>query len=187
VPGTVSHLILDRDGVLNAEAEGGFVTRAEDWRWLPGVREALARLSAAGIRLSIATNQSGLGRGLMSAEDLARVHARMLGEATRAGATIAGVYVCPHAPADDCECRKPKPKLLLDALAASGVARAATVMVGDDRRDMEAAAAAGLAAVLLRSGKGAIHAEEMRGRGIPVYDDLPSYAQALLDRPGQSP
>jgi len=176
----VRHVILDRDGVLNAEAAGGFVRQADDWVWLPGALDALGRLSTAGLRLSVATNQSAVGRGLMSVEDLTQVHARMLAEAEFAGAVIAAVHVCPHAPWQSCACRKPRPGLVLEAIAASGLPGTDTQLVGDDLRDIEAALAAGIRPVLLRSGKGGRHAEDVGRRGVPVYDDLAGYAEALL-------
>jgi D-glycero-D-manno-heptose 1,7-bisphosphate phosphatase len=108
------HVIFDRDGVLNAEPrDGGYVRMPEQWQWLPGVPESLARLSAAGICISVATNQACVGRGLVTHDELDAIHARMLEEAARAGATIDHVFVCPHAPEQTCGCRKPAPGLLL--------------------------------------------------------------------------
>jgi D-glycero-D-manno-heptose 1,7-bisphosphate phosphatase len=177
----VRHLIVDRDGVLNAEpADGGFVREPAQFHWLPGSLEALARLSAAGIRVSVASNQSGVGRGLMSQADLARVHAHMSGAAAAAGATIAAIFCCPHAPDAGCECRKPAPGLLLAAMRESGIEPAATLVVGDDARDIAAARAAGVAAALVRSGKGRAAERALADPTLPVYEDLSHLVDQLL-------
>lgn len=175
------HVIFDRDGVLNAEPrDGGYVLTPAQWRWLPGVPESLAGLSAAGIRISVATNQSCIGRGLVTRDDLDAIHAHMRDDAARAGATIDHVFVCPHAPEQACHCRKPAPGLLLDALAASGIPRRDTVLVGDDLRDLQAASAAGIPAALVRTGKGT-RTEAALGRAdVPVFDDVPAFASSLL-------
>jgi D-glycero-D-manno-heptose 1,7-bisphosphate phosphatase len=175
------HLILDRDGVLNEEAPAsGYIRRPEDWRWIPGALEALALLARAGYRLSIATNQSGVGRGLMTAQDLEAVHARMTREASDAGARIDAVFACMHAPDDGCDCRKPAPGLIVAAVSASGMPGSAALVVGDDRRDIEAARNAGVPAVLLRTGKGRHSAAALSREGVPVYDDLHALARTLM-------
>jgi D-glycero-D-manno-heptose 1,7-bisphosphate phosphatase len=181
------HVILDRDGVLNYEApDSGYVQRAEDFRWLPGAREGLALLHRAGIRISVATNQSGVGRGLMSLEDLQRVHAKMRTEADASGAALDAVLWCAHAPEAGCSCRKPEPGLILAAIERSGIPAAETLLVGDDERDLEAAARAGVSAVLVLTGKGrrtAAHlgaGKQPRARPIRVFDDLEALARALV-------
>jgi D-glycero-D-manno-heptose 1,7-bisphosphate phosphatase len=179
---TIRHLILDRDGVLNQEApDHGYILRPADFRWLPGSLAALATLSGLGLRLSIATNQSAVGRGLMTAQDLDRVLAAMLEQAQAAGARIAGVFVCRHAPDDHCDCRKPAPGLILSALQESGIPAGETLLVGDDVRDVGAARAAGIAAALVRTGKGWRAAAQLRTRGevVPVYEDLAQFARSL--------
>jgi D-glycero-D-manno-heptose 1,7-bisphosphate phosphatase len=178
----VRHLILDRDGVLNQEApDHGYILRPEDFRWLPGSLQALVTLSGFGLRLSIATNQSPVGRGLMTPQELDRVLAVMLDEARAAGARIAGVFVCMHHPDAGCNCRKPAPGLILSAMQESGIGAAQTLMVGDDVRDLEAARAAGIAAVLVRTGKGRRAAAQLLARGevLPVFDDLAQFARSF--------
>jgi D-glycero-D-manno-heptose 1,7-bisphosphate phosphatase len=180
----VRHVILDRDGVLNEEAPaGGYVTGPGTWRWLPGSLQALALFVRAGIRVSVATNQSGVGRGLMTMNDLEAVHARMLREAEAAGGRIDAVFACPHAPGVGCECRKPAPGLIRAAIAASGVPVEQTLAVGDDVRDLEAARAAGVAAALVLTGKGRAAAATLPPVEIPVYADLHSLARALAADP----
>jgi len=177
----VRHLILDRDGVLNAEAPaGGYIASPEGWHWLPGALDALALLARAGCRVSIATNQSGVGRGLMTRQNLDAVHARMTSEAHAAGGCIDAVFACTHAPDAGCDCRKPAPGLIDAAVAACDVPRVQTLVVGDDRRDIDAARRAGVTAVLVLTGKGRAAATALSQEGVPVYDDLHSLAQALI-------
>ena len=175
------HVILDRDGVLNDEApEGSYVREPAEFRWLPGALEGLALLRRAGVRLSVATNQAGVGRGLMSLQQLAAVHARMQTEAAAHGGALDAVLYCPHAPEEQCSCRKPAPGLILAAVACSGIASSDTIVVGDDRRDLEAAERAGVAAALVRTGKGR-QTEALLGKAaVPAYDDLRELARAIL-------
>ncbi len=176
-----THLILDRDGVLNEEApQHGYITRPEAWRWIPGALEALALLARAGCRISVATNQSGVGRGLMTPQDLELVHARMTSEARAAGGRIDAIFACVHAPDGACDCRKPAPGLITAAVAASGIPRAQTLVVGDAARDLEAALGAGVAAVLVRTGKGVASARALSQDGVRVYDDLYALARELV-------
>jgi D-glycero-D-manno-heptose 1,7-bisphosphate phosphatase len=186
---TIEHVILDRDGTLNAEAPGGYVRTPAQWRWLPGVLRALARFRAAGLRVSVATNQSCVGRGIISAADLDQIHQRMLAEATAPdGAVIDAIFVCPHAPDHGCRCRKPGPGLIEQAVAASGIATAATLLVGDAGRDLQAAQATGVQAWLVRSGKGRATEGELDRGALPkidvstvrVFDDLQAAADAML-------
>ena len=175
------HIILDRDGVLNREAPaGGYIREPAEFVWLPGALEALASLRHAGAHLSVATNQSGVGRGLMSLAQLEAIHERMRTEAAQHGADLDAVLFCPHAPEDGCSCRKPEPGLIREAIARSGIAAAESVVVGDDLRDLEAAARAGVSAVLVRTGKGRKAEAQLSGMQVPTYDDLPELARALL-------
>jgi D-glycero-D-manno-heptose 1,7-bisphosphate phosphatase len=176
------HLILDRDGVLNREApEHGYIRSWAEFHWLPGALEALALMHGAGIRLSVASNQSAVGRGLMDLAQLEHIMAQMRAQAAAAAGPIDAVFYCPHAPEDDCDCRKPRPGLLTAAVMASGIAPGLTLFAGDDVRDVEAAQAAGVAPVLLRTGKGAHAAAELRNRGftVPIYDNLLHLAREL--------
>jgi D-glycero-D-manno-heptose 1,7-bisphosphate phosphatase len=176
------HLILDRDGVLNCEAPPpGFVLLPEQFRWLPGALDGLAMLHRAGMRLSVATNQSGVGRGLMTLDGLEAVHSRMCADAAAAGGALDAVFCCPHAPDADCACRKPAPGLIEAAVAQSGIPAGETLVAGDDERDLDAAAAAGVRAVLVRTGKGLATEARLAGRsGIVVFDDLSALARAIV-------
>jgi D-glycero-D-manno-heptose 1,7-bisphosphate phosphatase len=176
------HVILDRDGVLNREAhDGGYVLGPEEFFWLPGTLEALAMLRSAGVYLSVATNQSGVGRGLMTLEQLYAVHHRMQTEASQQGGELGAVLFCPHAPDDGCACRKPAPGLIHEALARSGFAAAESLVVGDDRRDLEAASRAGVQAALVRTGKGRKTEMLLHRAAVPTYDDLAHVARAILE------
>lgn len=175
------HLILDRDGVLNEEAgEGTYVRTPGEFRWLPGSLAALALLHRSGVRLSVVTNQSGIGRGYMSLEDLASIHARMQAEAAAAGARLDCVLFCPHAPGKGCLCRKPAPGLLLAAIERSGIDPGQTLAVGDDARDLEAARRAGVAAALVRTGKGRATEAQIAAGPLAAYDDLLQLAHAVV-------
>ena len=175
------HVILDRDGVLNYEApEGGYVREPSEFRWLPGALAGLALLHRAGVRLSVATNQAGVGRGLMSLAQLAAVHERMQTEAAAHGGALDAVLYCPHAPEEQCACRKPAPGLIQAAVARSGIAASDSIVVGDDRRDLEAAQRAGVAAALVRTGKGRRTEALLGNAAVPAYDDLHELARAIL-------
>jgi len=175
------HVILDRDGVLNHEApDGSYVREPAEFRWLPGALEGLALLRSAGVRLSVTTNQAGVGRGLMSLQQLAAVHERMQTEAAAHGGALDAVLYCPHTPEEQCSCRKPAPELIQAAVARSGIAASDSIVVGDDRRDLEAAERAGVKAVLVRTGKGRRTEALLGNAAVPAYDDLPALARAIL-------
>lgn len=177
----IRHVVLDRDGVLNAEPrDGGYVTDWSQWQWLPGALESLAMLSSSGLCISVATNQSCVGRGLLARDRLDAVHARMLEEAARAGGIINHLFVCPHSPASGCGCRKPAPGLLRDAAEATGIAPCETIVLGDDLRDLQAASAAGMPAALVRTGKGASTEASIIENEVPVFDDIHEFTIALL-------
>lgn len=172
-------MLLDRDGVLNREPVEGWLTDPSAWGWEPGALEGLSRLSRSGVALSVVTNQSGIGRGSVDRAAVDAVHRRMLGDLAEVGVVLAGIHVCPHAPSDGCRCRKPRPGLLLDALAEVGTDPADALMVGDDRRDVDAGRIAGTSVALVRTGKGAGVAEQIVG--VPVFDDLTALAKWLVD------
>jgi D-glycero-D-manno-heptose 1,7-bisphosphate phosphatase len=141
---------VDRDGTLNAAAPPpGYVTRPEQLRLLPGAADAVRRLTGAGLRVVVVSNQQGVARGLMSEADLAAVTDRLLQLLGAAGAPVAAVYSCPH-PAGSCACHKPLPGLLLRAAAElPGLDLTRSVTVGDAERDVTAGRAAGTATVRL--------------------------------------
>jgi len=186
----IRHVILDRDGVLNQEAPGGFVETPDQWIWLPRVLDALWKLSEAGILLSIATNQSCVGRGIIDEMMLDRIHNRMKHDAGQRGILFAGIYYCPHVPEDGCRCRKPLPGLLEMAIRQSGIPRDRTIFIGDAERDLQAGQSAGISSWLMRTGKGVDtetafkkgHVKELDPGGVLVFDDLHAASIEILSR-----
>jgi len=176
-------VILDRDGVINEDSDH-FIKSPEEWVPVPGSLEAIARLCRAEYRVAIVTNQSGVARGLLTLDMLSRIHARMLEHIQRKGGAIDAVMICPHGPDDGCECRKPRPGMLLDLAQRLNINLHRVPMVGDSIRDLEAAHAAGGSPVLVRTGKGSKSARKLHSRnlpaGIPVYDDLAAFTNAFL-------
>jgi D-glycero-D-manno-heptose 1,7-bisphosphate phosphatase len=151
-------VFLDRDGTLNEDL--GYVHRFEDFHWLPGAKDAIHRLNAAGVYVFVVTNQSGVARGLFGEDAVAALHARMREDLHAIGAGIDDFRYCPHHPDVGvgayrrvCTCRKPAPGMILDLIAHWPVDKAASVMAGDKTIDVEAGQAAGLAAEIVRSGE----------------------------------
>lgn len=137
-------LLLDRDGVLNQKPKPGcYVTNWGEWSWREGALKALQELKKAEYRTIILSNQAGVGRGVMTSQDLEAVHERMKQDVSDAGGEIDAIYCCSHGWHDDCECRKPKPGLFFQAQRDFHLDLSRCAYVGDDERDAEAAAAAG--------------------------------------------
>jgi D-glycero-D-manno-heptose 1,7-bisphosphate phosphatase len=178
-------IVLDRDGTLNADPED-YIRSPEEWHPLPGALEAVARLNQGGWRVVIASNQSGLGRGLFDVATLNAVHARMHKMLAVAGARVEAVFFCPHAPEDDCDCRKPAPGMFLQIAQRLSVPLAQIVAAGDSVRDVQAAQAAGCEAHLLLTGQSAVHRDGSLPMGLPpgvaVHADLGAFADAVLAR-----
>jgi D-glycero-D-manno-heptose 1,7-bisphosphate phosphatase len=174
-------IILDRDGVINYDS-ADFIKSADEWRPLPRSIEAIAAMSKAGFTLSIASNQSGLARGLFDQNTLDEMHQKMLEMVNVAGGHISKIVVCPHGPDDDCDCRKPKPGLLHQLAQHFETTLDGVPVVGDALRDLQAAAATGARPILVRTGKGEKTAAELPQTfaSVPIYDDLAAAAQALI-------
>lgn len=175
-------IVLDRDGVINHD-DPDHIRTPKAWRPLDGSLEAIARFTHAGWRVVVASNQSGIGRGLLDYGDLFAIHDKMLRMTAELGGRIDGVFFCPHAPDTGCECRKPAPGLLREIGGRLGVDLASVPVVGDSWRDIEAARAAGAIPILVRTGNGETAEKEHRNElaDIAVYDDLAAAAAALLD------
>ena len=171
-------VILDRDGVINEDSDA-YIKSVAEWKPLPGSLEAIARLSRAGWRLAVVSNQSGIGRGLFTAATLDRINAHMLDAVAAAGGRIDGVYVCPHRPDQGCDCRKPEPGLLLRAAADLGFAIEGVPFIGDKQSDIDAARAAGARPMLVRSSHHAA-AVSPADDGVECFADLAAAADALL-------
>ena len=174
-------IVLDRDGVINRDSEQ-FVKSAAEWVPLPGSIEAIARLSRADCIVAVASNQSGLARGLFDRRALSAMHRKLRRLVAKAGGRVDRIVVCPHGPDDGCSCRKPQPGLLLRLMRYFGVPAANTTFVGDTLRDLQAARAASVRPILVRTGNGRQTAHDLPAEfaGIDVYDDLAAATDALL-------
>lgn len=150
----IRHAILDRDGVLNREQDDGWLSSPSRWEWEEGSLQALQRLTRAGVKISIVSNQSGIGRGVVSRNEVDELHQWLIAELAAEGVELAGIYICPHAPGDGCDCRKPLPGLVREAIDRSGIPEEQSILIGDDKRDLDAGQAAGLQVALVRTGKG---------------------------------
>ena len=184
---TVSLVILDRDGVINHDSDD-YIKSPDEWQPLPGSLEAIARLCRADYTVIVATNQAGVGRGFFSLEMLIRIHRKMASSIRDKGGRLNSVFFCPHSPADQCGCRKPKPGMLLEISDRLGVRLSGVPVVGDSLRDLEAAAAAGAMPVMVKTGRGRLTQEKLSQGELshtlgqtPVYADLAAFTDAVLD------
>lgn len=175
-------VILDRDGVINRDSPA-FVKSAAEWQPLPGSLEALGLLTRSGYAVWIASNQSGIGRGLFSRDALYSMHRKLRRLAAAEGGVIERIVYCPHRPDEGCDCRKPAPGMLLSIADAVGVNLADVPVVGDSLRDIDAAEAAGAKPVLVLTGNGrsTSAALEKAGRHVETHDNLLAFAR---DRAG---
>ena len=180
-------VILDRDGTLNVDRDD-FVKSPDEWEPLPGALEAVARLNHAGWKTVVATNQSGLARGLFDMAALNAMHAKMNALLAQCGGRIEAVYFCPHGPNDGCDCRKPLPGQFRRIGADFRVDLHNVPTVGDTLRDLQAGAALGCKTHLVRTGKAerldATGLDDLLRRvpGTQVHADLAAFADALIQR-----
>tara|TARA_A100001037_G_scaffold297841_2_gene320468 strand:+ start:2487 stop:3035 length:549 start_codon:yes stop_codon:yes gene_type:complete len=173
-------ILLDRDGVINFDSEDYIKTESE-WVPIPESISGLSRLHAAGYLLGVCSNQSAVARGLLSVSSLAAIELKMIEAIDAAGAKLECIFYCQHHPNASCECRKPKPGLLLAAMSSVGVSPQETMFVGDSLSDIEAAEAAGCTAVLVRTGNGELTEREISDRSsIIVTDNLVGLANLLI-------
>ena len=173
-------VVLDRDGVINRDS-AAFIKAPAEWLPLPGSLEAIARFTQAGWRVVVATNQSGLGRGLFDERTLHAIHQEMSRQIEKAGGRLDGIYVCPHSPGENCPCRKPKPGLLHRIAADWELDLEGVPVVGDSMRDLEAAWACGARAMLVATGNGTdTYSQLHRDQPSEYFQDLAAAADALL-------
>ena len=142
---------LDRDGVLNEDR--GYISRLEDFVMLPHAAEAVAELNRAGWLVVVFTNQSGVARGMLTAQRLDEIHARLRAAIAEAGGELTAIYACPHGPDSDCACRKPKAGMLRRAAAEHDIDLTESIAVGDSSRDIAAGHSAGCQTILVLSGQ----------------------------------
>jgi len=173
-------ILLDRDGVINRE-RADYVKSWAEFAFLPGVLPALARLARLNRPILVITNQSAIGRGIISMETVKEIHAKMRTSVQAAGGRIDGFYVCPHHPAAGCLCRKPRPGLLQQAAAQHGLDLARCVFIGDAITDFQAAQAAGCQSILVRSGRQGEQLPTMLGEHstVPLVADLAAAVTAM--------
>ncbi|MGH8441384.1 MAG: D-glycero-beta-D-manno-heptose 1,7-bisphosphate 7-phosphatase, partial [Nevskiaceae bacterium] len=174
-------VILDRDGVIN-EDSADFVKSVSEWKPIPGSLEAIARMCHAGYRVYVASNQSGIGRGLFDYDALFAIHDKLQRALADMGGRIEGIAYAPEHPDHATEMRKPRPGMLLDIGKRLGVSLSRVHAVGDSMRDIEAAMAAGAMPVLVRTGFGreTENALGSRREKVAVYENLAAFAAALI-------
>ena len=173
-------IILDRDGVINYDSEQ-FIKSPDEWRPIPGSLEAIARLNHAGFRVVVATNQSGLGRGLFDMAALIAIHEKMHKALAVCGGRVDAIFFCPHTADSNCDCRKPKAGMFDEIARRFGVGLTGVPCVGDGERDLQAAEASQAQPILVLTGKGE---KTLREGNFPkntvIFPDLAFAATALL-------
>ncbi|HVC34338.1 MAG TPA: HAD family hydrolase [Chloroflexota bacterium] len=182
----IKAVFLDRDGVIN-ENRPDHVKSWREFHFLPGVPEAVARLSRAGAMVFVTSNQAVINRGTVSREMVDAINQRMVREIARRGGWIEAVVCCPHRPDERCSCRKPRPGLLLGLADRYGLDLEETVVIGDALTDVEAGQAAGSRAILVLTGRGSEQlalATSMGKNGFSVASDLGAATELLLRQPG---
>jgi D-glycero-D-manno-heptose 1,7-bisphosphate phosphatase len=173
-------VILDRDGVINHVQEED-ATTVDSWDPISGSIEAINRLKKAGYLVTIASNHTGISRGYYSEEDLQKMHQKMQRLLSARGASVDGIFYCPHGPEANCICRKPKPGLLFQIAREYGIDLSQTPMVGDDISDIQAAKMASAIPVLVRTGNGEYTMQNFpEALDVKVYDDLAHFARDTL-------
>jgi D-glycero-D-manno-heptose 1,7-bisphosphate phosphatase len=180
--GVMRLILLDRDGVLNEDRED-YVKSPGEVLMIPGAAAAVARLNRAGLKVAVCTNQSAVGRGVITVDRLERIHVHIREQLAREGAHLDAIYFCPHKPSEKCGCRKPAAGMLRDALRRFGTAPTDAAMIGDSLRDLQAAKTAGCARHLVRTGNG----RKTQAEGVPhdvlpvaVHDDLGAAVATIL-------
>lgn len=180
-------VILGRDGILNVYRED-HVTTPDEWQPVPGALEAVARLNHAGWHTVVATNQSGIGRGMIDMASVNAVHQRMMQRLAEVGGRLDAVFFCPHTPEDNCDCRKPKPGLMRQIALRYGIDLRTVPMVSDTLRDLQAARAAGCEPHLVRSGRAEaltdaqVVAIVQQVPATEVHDGLGDFVDFILER-----
>lgn len=173
-------IILDRDGVINHDS-ANYIKSPDEWRPIAGSLNAISQLNQAGFHVIVATNQSGIGRGLFEMAALNAIHDKMHKALAQAGARVDAIFFCPHAADDHCDCRKPKTGMLEDIARRLNTALKGVPMVGDSIRDLQAAAAAQALPLLVLTGNGR---KTQRDGALPpatrVYADLAAAVDALV-------
>lgn len=180
-------VILGRDGILNVYRDD-HVKAPDEWEPIPGALEAVARLNHAGWHTVVATNQSGIGRGMIDMASVNAVHQRMMQKLSEVGGRLDAVFFCPHTPEDNCECRKPKPGLMRQIAMRYGIEPRTVPMVADTLRDLLAAHAAGCEPHLVRTGRAAALTDAQvveivqQVPATEVHDGMSDFVDFILER-----
>ncbi len=173
-------IILDRDGVINHDSDA-YIKTPDEWQALPGSLEAIARLTQAGWRVVVATNQSGVARGLITTSALTNIHTKMRQEVAAAGGRIDAIFACPHGPDEGCQCRKPLPGLFHDIAYRYDTSLAGVPAVGDSLRDIQASQATGCLQWLVLTGNGQkTRRDPQCPRALHTRDNLAAVVDTLL-------
>lgn len=173
-------VILDRDGVINYDS-AAYIKSPEEWIPIPGSLEAIAALTRADFTVTVATNQAGVARGLFDLATLDAIHRKMQDAVEQAGGRLDGIFVCPHAPWENCGCRKPKPGLLHQIAEHLSVRLQHVPVIGDSLRDIVAAESVGARPMLVRTGNGEQALRDLRSdRQVEIFADLAGAADALI-------
>ncbi len=173
-------LILDRDGVINVDSDD-YIKSYEEWQPIPGSLEAIASATQAGFTIAVATNLSGVGRGLYSLMDLANIHAHMIESIEDTGGRIEMIAFCPHTPEDNCACRKPNPGLLHRIATELGTELENVPCIGDSKRDMDAALIVNARPILVKTGNGSKELQQHpKLSELEVFEDLAAVIDTLI-------
>ena len=178
-------VILDRDGVINEDSDN-YIKSLAEWQPIPGSIDAIVRLSKAGFTIAVATNQSGINRGLFDLDELEAMHARLTDLVMEQGGEIAGIFYCPHTPEENCNCRKPKSGLIEAIERALCVSAKHVPIIGDTLRDLEAGVKKRCVPMLVKTGKGERTLQQLRDEpqhplaDVAVFDNLAAAADYLI-------
>ncbi|MBS0356134.1 MAG: D-glycero-beta-D-manno-heptose 1,7-bisphosphate 7-phosphatase [Proteobacteria bacterium] len=172
-------IVLDRDGVINFDSDQ-FIKSPEEWKPIPGSLEAIARLNEAGWRVVVASNQSGVGRGLFDMDTLNAINEKMTKALAQVGGRLDAIFFCPHPADSTCECRKPKPGMFVQIAERFNVDLTGMPVVGDSLRDLQAGVAVGCKPYLVLTGKGGkTKADPALPEGTEIHPDLAAVVAQL--------
>lgn len=181
----MSLIILDRDGVINIDSDA-YIKNADEWIAIDGSLEAIAKLSKAGYTVAVATNQSGIARGLFDLDDLEAMHEKLQTGVAALGGHVAGIFYCPHGPDENCDCRKPKIGLLTAIENELQLPVAGAPFVGDSLKDLQAGLAKKCIPYLVKTGKGEKTFSQLdqlsteQQQAVKTFADLSAVADHLL-------
>lgn len=173
-------VILDRDGVINYDSDA-YIKTPEEWIPIPGSLEAITKLNHAGFKIAVATNQSGVGRGLFTETTLKAIHEKMQQALAQEGGHIDAIFYCPHTPAEQCSCRKPKPGLFYAIANHFNCSLTNVPVIGDSMRDIEAAIQVGCKPILVQTGK-AIDESIIHQYSLLIFPDLAAAVEDILTK-----